>query len=79
MVQLTIRDVPVEVKEALASAATSRGQSLQAYALGVLKREADFMTNADLIAEVDLDRAHLAGEDAPDAAEIIDLERKRRE
>lgn len=78
MVQLTIRDVPAEVKDALAAAASARGQSLQSYALGVLKREARFMTNADIIAEVDLRRAHLVGDDAPRAADVIAQERERR-
>ncbi len=79
MAQLTIRDVPEAVKDALASAARERGQSLQAYALGVLTREADFMSNAHVIVEVDARRAHLAGDDAPRAAEVIAAERERRE
>ncbi|MDN5852471.1 MAG: hypothetical protein L0K86_06415 [Actinomycetia bacterium] len=79
MAQLTIRDVPETVKEALAAAASARGQSLQAYALGVLTRQADFMFNADIIAEVDTRREHLAGDDAPRAADVIAAERERRE
>lgn len=78
MAQLTIRDVPESVKDTLASAASARGQSLQAYALGVLTRQADFAVNAEIIAEVDTRRAHLVGDDASDAADIIAVERERR-
>lgn len=78
MAQLTIRDVPEPVKEALASAATARGQSLQAYALRVLTREALFTNNANVIIEVEGDIGHLVGDDAPSAAEVLAQERERR-
>lgn len=78
MAQLTIRDVPEQVKERLASAARARGQSLQAYALGVLTQQADFMKNADLIVEIERDVGHLVGDDGPRAAEVLARERERR-
>ncbi|UYM04684.1 FitA-like ribbon-helix-helix domain-containing protein [Solicola gregarius] len=78
MVQLTIRDVPEEVKDALATAASARSQSLQAYALGVLTREASFMNNAAVIVEIEGDVGHLVGDDAPSAAEVLAQERARR-
>lgn len=40
MVALQIRDVPGPVRDRLAAAAEAHGQSLQAFLLGVLKREA---------------------------------------
>lgn len=78
MTQLTIRDVPEPVKEALVSAASARGQSLQAYVLGVLTRQVDFMSNADVIIEIEGDVGHLVGDDAPSAAEVLAQERERR-
>lgn len=40
MVAIQVRDVPADVREALAREARSRGESLQAYLLEVLEREA---------------------------------------
>lgn len=70
---ITIRDVPEDVKQALVRQARSNGQSLQAFTLAVLKRQADFAHNLDVIAEVDMDLAHGggAGNDAPRAAEVL--------
>lgn len=70
---LTIRDVPDDVKQALVRQARNHGQSLQAFVLGVLKQQADFAHNLDLIAEVDMDLGHGggAGNDAPPAAEML--------
>jgi antitoxin FitA len=77
---LTIRDVPEDVKQALVRQARNHGQSLQAFVLGVLKRQADFAQNLRLIAEVDYDLAHGggAGDDAPRAAEVLAQARAER-
>jgi hypothetical protein len=78
-VVLTIRDVPDEVRDALARDARERGQSLQAFLLSVLKRQAEFSRNRQILADIerDLSRGGGADVDAPDAAEL--LERARRE
>jgi antitoxin FitA len=70
---LTIRDVPEDVKEALALEAKRRGQSVQAYVLGVLERQARFGRNRQLLDEIegDLAAGGGAGNDAPDAAEVL--------
>ncbi|MDI2032133.1 hypothetical protein QFW96_26185 [Saccharopolyspora sp. TS4A08] len=48
MAVLTIRNVPEEARDLLARAAKRSGQSLQAYLLAVLEREARFSRNAEL-------------------------------
>ncbi|MTD58601.1 FitA-like ribbon-helix-helix domain-containing protein [Amycolatopsis pithecellobii] len=70
---LTVRDVPDDVKEALVQEARDRGQSLQAYLLTVLKRQADFGRNRRVVVEIERDLAAGGGAegDAPDAAEIL--------
>lgn len=75
-----MRDVPDEVKEALAQEARQRGQSLQAYLLTVLKRQADFGRNRQLVAEVERDLATGGGADgdAPDAADVLAQARAER-
>lgn len=50
MVALQIRDVPDEVRDALAERARQEGQSLQAYLLRVVLREASFARNQALVA-----------------------------
>lgn len=74
---LTIRDVPDEVRDALARDARERGQSLQSFLLGVLKRQATFGSNRQLLAEIEHDLAAGggAGDDAPDAAELLEQAR----
>src|SRR5262249_18608493 len=76
---LTIRDVPDSVKEALARDARQHGQSLQAFLLGVLTRQAAFWQNKQLLAEIDSDLATGggAGSEAPDAKEVIEAARAR--
>lgn len=77
---LTIRDVPEDVKDALARDARERGQSLQAFVLSVLEREAAFGRNRELLAEIDRDLTEGggAGADAPDASDLIAQARERR-
>jgi len=45
---LQIRDVPEDVRDRLASEARRRGQSLQAYLLGLVTREAELAARADM-------------------------------
>jgi len=72
-VVLTIRDVPDQVRDALARDARERGQSLQAFLLSVLKRQAEFSRNRQLLAEIERDLSRVGGADAdaPDAAELL--------
>ena len=79
-VVLTIRDVPEEVRDRLAQRAKERGQSLQAYLLSVLKQQADFTRNRDLILEIaeELHKGGGAGPDAPDAADVLRQARAER-
>jgi antitoxin FitA len=49
MVALQIRDVPEEVRDALAQRATSRGQSLQAYLWEIVAAEAKRGRNAEVL------------------------------
>ncbi len=49
MVALQIRDVPEDVREALAARARARGQSLQAFLLSIVKDEARRTANLALL------------------------------
>lgn len=77
---LTIRDVPDEVKDALALDARERGQSLQSFLLGVLKRQAAYSRNRQLLSDIERDLADGggAGDDAPDAAVLLEQARTDR-
>jgi hypothetical protein len=81
MSTVTIRDVPDDVRDSLANDARERGQSLQAFLLGLLRRQAAFGRNKELLAEVqrDLSTADGAGADAPDAADLIEQARSESE
>ena len=81
MAVLTIRDVSDEVKDALAREARERGQSLQAYLLGVLARQAAFARNRQILDEIERELAAGggAGADAPDAGELLEQARAGRE
>ncbi|PXY27971.1 FitA-like ribbon-helix-helix domain-containing protein [Prauserella muralis] len=72
MAVLTIRDVPEDTKAALARDARQRGQSLQAFLLAVLERQAEFGRNRELLAEIADELAEGGGADA-DAADAADL------
>lgn len=79
-VVLTIRDVPDEVRDALAREARERGQSLQAFLKTVLVRQAAFGRNRQLLADVehDLSAGGGAESEAPDSAEIVEHARGER-
>lgn len=79
-VVLTIRDVPEEVRDLLAQQARERGQSLQAFLLAVINRQADFCRNRQLLVEIgaELDGGAGADQDAPDAAELLAQARAER-
>ncbi len=77
---VTVRDVPDDVRDVLAEQARERGQSLQAYLLSVLRQQAAFSRNRQLLAEIEseLRGGRGAGTDAPDAADILAQERADR-
>ncbi len=52
MVALQIRDVPDDVRDVLAARARAQGQSLQAFLLDLVRREAGFARNQALLADV---------------------------
>ena len=49
MVALQIRDVPDEVRDALVAEAKARGQSLQAYLLGLVQAQARRLRNTAVL------------------------------
>lgn len=79
MVTMTVRGVSAATQTALAQQAREQGQSLQAYLLATLEREASFRDNLRLIDDIraDLEEGGGAGPGAPDAAEVIRRERER--
>jgi hypothetical protein len=70
---VTIRDVPDEVRDVLSQEARERGQSLQAFLLSVLRRQAAFSRNRQLLTEIESDLSRDAGaqSDAPDAGQVL--------
>lgn len=77
MVALQIRDVPEEVRDALAERARARGQSLQAFLLSVIRDEARRSRNTALL-ERFADRAdgsRLTNAEAADAVSEARAER----
>lgn len=74
MPAVTIRDVPDDVRAALAEEAHARGQSLQAFLLGLLAARAEFSYNRDLMIEIGDDlRRHRRGarDSAPPAGDLV--------
>ena len=63
---LTLRGIPVRVRATLASRAKARRQSLNAYLIDVLAREADTPTMSEVLADVEAIRrpTGLTGDDA---------------
>jgi uncharacterized protein (DUF1778 family) len=80
-VVLTIRDVPDDVRDLLAQEARERGQSLQSFLLYVLRRQADYGLNRQILVEIDEDLLASGGADhqAPDAAGALADARQRAE
>jgi hypothetical protein len=80
-VVLTIRGVPEEVRDLLARDARERGQSLQAFLVSMLRRQASFSRNLQILAEIegDLASAGGAGAGAPDAADVLGQARAERD
>ena len=66
-VALQIRDVPDDVRDVLADEARRRGQSVQAYLLGVVEREARVLRNRDLFDRT----AHLRVELDTDPVDLV--------
>ena len=52
-VQITIRNVPTEVRDVLKSRAAAGGQSMQTYLLGELERIVAFPTNQELVRQIE--------------------------
>ncbi len=77
---LTIRDVPDDVRDALSQDARRRSQSLQAFLLGVLTRQAQFSRNQQLLTTIERELTDEggAGTDVPDAAEVLESARAGR-
>ena len=68
-IALQIRDVPVEVRDAIAEQARRQGQSVQSYLLRLVEREARLLKNADLFDRTATLRVTLAP--SADPVEII--------
>lgn len=66
---LTLRAIPARVRAKLAARARARHQSLNAYLIDVLTREADIPTMSEVLADIEAIRrpTGLSGEDAVDA------------
>lgn len=77
MVAIQVRDVPDDVRDALATEADARGQSLQAFLHDVLEREAKLAGNRAWIMRMrDAPIARVRA--AIDTAELIRQQRKER-
>jgi antitoxin FitA len=63
---LTLRGIPVRVRATLAARAKARHQSLNAYLIDVLSRQADTPTMSEVLADVEAIRrpTGLTGDDA---------------
>ena len=80
MTVLTIRDVPDDVRDQLAQEAAGRGQSMQAFLLALVRQQAAFSRNRQLLVEFEqeLHTGGGAGPDAPSAADLIRTARAER-
>lgn len=63
MSAIQIKGVPDEVREILVGEAKRAGQSLQAYLLGLLEREARFARNREIVEQTPLPGASLSMEE----------------
>lgn len=66
--------------DALAEYAREHGQSLQDFALSILKRQAGFIRNRQILLDIEneLAQGEGAGPDAPDAASVLEQARAGR-
>lgn len=79
MVNIQVRDVPEQVRDALAEAARTRGQSMQAYLRNLLEEDAQRADNVRLLREVaDMGGGHVAGADDA-ASELASIRSDRDE
>lgn len=76
-VQITIRNVPTDVRDVLKSRAAAGGQSMQSYLLGQLKRIVELPTPQELIRQIE-ERLEASGTDlsTEEILEALDKERK---
>ena len=81
MKTVTIRDVPDDVRDALAAQARERGQSLQAHLLEMLRQHARFARNRQILLEISERFGEHGGFDdgGPAAADLIRDARAARE
>ena len=77
-VVLTIRDVPEEIRDVLARDARERGQSLQAFLVSVLRQQAAFSRNREMLIEIE-EELRTTGGAGTDAADVLDQVRAERE
>lgn len=77
MVALQIRDVPDDIRDALANRAAARGQSLQAFLLAVVTDEARRSTNVALLERFEgrQDGSQLASTQVTEALDDARVER----
>ena len=75
---IQIRDVPPDVRDALARDARARGQSLQTYLLTVLQRQTDAAQNAEFLRSWRPVRPRSSGGDI-DIVELIGEQRRQRD
>lgn len=76
-VALQIRDVPEDIRDALAELAHNRGQSLQAFLLALVRREARFARNLALLHAFD-DRTDGVS-DSTSVTDVLDQVRAERD
>lgn len=65
-VALQIRNVPDEVRDALVERASQRGQSMQAFLLDLVQREARLARNATMFERTAGSRTSIPDEDSPE-------------
>ncbi|WP_034515660.1 FitA-like ribbon-helix-helix domain-containing protein [Actinomyces slackii] len=79
MVALQIRNVPDDVRDALAERARARGESLQAYLLDVVTREARCHRNVELLERISKRFEGGSQQSSPNSADILEsIDRARR-
>ncbi|NLG54269.1 MAG: hypothetical protein GX542_01230 [Rhodococcus sp.] len=79
MVAIQIRDVPDELRDALARDAQARGQSLQAYLLALLQRQADAAHNAEFLRTWQPPQIDYAWNDDNIVIDLIEQQRRERD